>query len=162
MFANVCSICLNWWIISQNLDGQRRFCCALSSSGLFGFQIIVEITESRENTSSSPWDTHKNCTSLESEIWAECTHMEGIPDKGLQNTRKWMLHFSEHCLEASSALWPLQSGATSEGGTLRLHMSIYAPAEKKKARGSYYVTRMFKSQTLQLSVKNERRPLLMT
>jgi hypothetical protein len=52
------------------------------------FIIFVVITESRENISSSPCDTHKDCTSLEPEILAYFTHMEEILDRGLQNSRK--------------------------------------------------------------------------
>jgi hypothetical protein len=56
--------------------------------GYLAFIIFVVITESQETIFSSLCDTHKDCSSLESEIWAECTLMEEILDEGLQYTRK--------------------------------------------------------------------------
>jgi hypothetical protein len=87
MIASVRSILLNGWIISQHLVVRRRLYCALSSLEAFDFIMFMVITESQENTSTSPCDTRKDCTSLESEIWADCTHVEEKLDKGLQNIR---------------------------------------------------------------------------
>lgn len=48
MFASVCSICLNWWMV-------RDFIVLCHHLVYLAFMMFMVITESRENTSSSLW-----------------------------------------------------------------------------------------------------------